>query len=317
MQLTTLGPRGYKTALASASVTFTTLQDRAAIIRDIRITNPSASDDWVITIQQTQKWVVPINTAGNNQLLGKVGASNFSGRSIFRFCREYLNVDPSFPLPQGQQLTIASVGGATADVLIEYEERSPMDVSPDAVNGQSATHNILPVFLVPPAYAGASGVQVKDFASQKAPSGFPKLFGDVNIPANYTLQILALWLEAGGVNTFGGSANHQSTTQQLLATYAGQQLFSRDANGGIPMVGSASAAGSANNVYQPDLVAYPAFQLINDPEQSPLPMPLVLRGGSDIHFQHSISGDGTGSADYSTFLVGMLVDASYQYISPV
>lgn len=317
MQLTTLGPRGFKKTLAAATATFTALQDRSAYVRDIQILNSSADDTWTLTIQQTQKWVVPVRAGGNNQVLGVKATTDFVGRTLFRWAREHLGIDLSFPIPQGQTLTIASTGGATADILMSYEERSVGDATGDQLNGQNSVRNILPIFLTPGTTAQTSGTSLIDFDGQIAPSGFPKLYGDVNIPANFTLSVIAFFLEAMGINTFSGAADHKSNTLDLVATYSGQQLFSRDANAGIPMVGEAAASGSANTVLETDLGPYPAFQTMRDGIQSVMPMPLVLRGGSDIHFQLAVTGDATGTADYDAALVGMLVDANYAYVSPV
>jgi hypothetical protein len=311
MILKTIGPRGWHAGAAVATLAFTPLYDRAAIVKRVLITNPSAKDTWVFSTQGQEVARFVVDTVGNNYLLGGTSTQFPQSRDIFEWLCAELGLEMSYPVAQGQTFTVSSVGGATANVSIEFEEHSTMDVSPGMVNGQSASRYIMPVFLVPSAtVTHASGTNEDNFASQVAALWLPSLIGLVQIPAAYKISILAYFLQGAGVNTYSGSADHLSTTDHLGLIYQGQRFYTRDSNAGIPVVGGAAAAGSANTVYTSVHNPYPEFQRQIEAGYY-LPDPLVLMPGSQAQFVFGSAGDSTGGANYSHATQVLIADVQF------
>lgn len=316
VKLLTIGGRGYHKTLDAATASFQPLLDRAAIVKRIIVTNVSASDNWVVSIQGQEVARYPVNTTGNQYMLGGGSSQWAKVVDLFSFCKRLLGFELSYPVPQGQTITVASAGGATGDIIFEYEEYSPSDVQPGMLNGQMSNHFIMPCFLVPSTTVALTAAGETDFASQIAAAWLPNLFGAVQIPAAYVITVLAFFLEGGGINTFSGSANHQSTTDHLGVVYQGQRMYTRDGSDGIPIVGSDSAAGSANTVYGYEDTRHPAFQFVADRWWDPDPAPLQLAPGSQAHFYFGTVGDATGNADYHTLLQGLLLDVKFSGMVP-
>lgn len=309
MQLFDVGPRAFHKAIGVATLALTPFVDRANIIRRVLIDAPSANDVWVVSCGGRELARFPIYTIGNQQMLGGSAASYPKAADLFQFIRLADMSDLIFPCPQGLTFSVASVGGATADITYEYTEHSPGDVGPSLVNHPLGSHFLLPVFLVPPNnVTHASGVNEDNFTTQIAASWIPNFFGQNDFPAGYVAQFLAFFFEGAGVNTFSGAANHTSTTDHVALIRNGLRMFTRDAADGIPLVGPAAAAGSANTIYGAVNTAYPAFQLVADEPWQLLQTPFRLNGGDQYQFLLGTSGDSTGGADYHLALQALLLD---------
>lgn len=308
MQLLEYGPRLTHQGQAVATLTATPPQDRAWIITDLLVTNPSADDTWVLTVAGRELMRFRVLTVGNQHVLGKVGGYAPPTRSFFGYCRDVLGVDASIPVPQGAVATLASVGGATADVVYIVKEVQPTDTPQGMLNHPLGRHFVLPVFgYVAAAYtaAGAKGID-----TSIRPAWVPDIWGVVTpAPVGFQTRVLALFLEGGGVNTFSGAANHQSATASLNGNRNGQTLFSRDGTG-LALLGTASAAGSANTVYQADANVFPPFDEQSMMSLSALDTPLPLNGGDNQSFAINVAGDVTGNADYSRFLQVAILDVT-------
>ena len=198
-------------------------------------------------------------------------------------------------------LAVASVGGATADILLEGKEVDPSDASAVQLNHYRGTDFLIPIyFSLGAAFAGAAGGVVQ-LDTQVAPPYVPALFSNTPLPVAWKIALLALFLEGAGVNTFSGAANHQSATQDLHVFKDQVQIFTRVGHG-PPNVGAASAAGSANTVIGQRSGMFPPFEQSGDNPDSVLDSPIVLGGGETLQLLHDITGDGTGGASYANIL---------------
>src|SRR5258708_29909518 len=148
-----VGPRLYsQTIVVAATLALTPLPDRAAIVRRIAITGASANDNWTVVVGGREIMRFRVLTTGNQRLLslptsGNTGATQAYRPNFFDFCRNVLALDPSIPIPLGMTMTVASVGGATANIVIESYEVDPMDASVIGLNHYRGN-----VFLVPVAF---------------------------------------------------------------------------------------------------------------------------------------------------------------------
>lgn len=304
--LTDIGPRAFHKATAVATLSFQPQLDRAAIIRKILLTGISASDTWVITIAGQEVGRFYEQTDGNQQLLGGTTAAYPKNQDIFDFLRVQYGVDLIYPVPLGMTFTIASVGGATANIALAYTEHAPAEIQAGLVNHPNGHHFIAPIYGSRAAAVGAAGEVT--FDTQVGLSFMPNIFVDNNIPEGWQIDIMGLFLEAAGVNTYSGAADYQSVTDHLALSRNGQQLFTRDALDGIPLVGAAAAAGSANTVINAVLSMYPPFQLSNEYDWSYFDGPLTIKPGDLFKFRLGITGDVTGNADYSTAVMAVIAD---------
>lgn len=289
----------YAQAEAAATLTITPLFDRAAIVRRINLSNPSAADNWTVNVGGRELMRFRELTVGNQSLLRVSDASTAPKLDFWEYCRNVLGIDPSIPVPNGQSLIFSSVGGATGDIDIEFEEISVSDGNVRGLN-----HYLGNVFLAPIAWflnASQSAAAAVQFDTQISPAWFPALFSNTALPVNWKVELLSLFLEGMGVNTFSGAANHQSSTRDLRVLRDGVQMFTR-ASLGIPLRGSDSAAGSANTVfgqrsgiYRPVATEFPS----DDPRT---PLPLILQGGDVLQLFIDLIGDLTGGASYANAL---------------
>lgn len=308
MPLKTIGPYGAAKALAAATLSFAPVADRAAIIHRILLTGVSASDTWVVQCDGQELARFLERTTGNQQLLGSKTVNYPKNFDIFRYLQALDQTEISYPVPQGTTWTITSVGGATANILIEYTEHLPAEINPSMPNHPHGNRKILPVYAYVAAAVTVAGDKV--FDTEVKPNFIPTLFTDSKFPPGWRASVNALFLQGEGVNTFSGAANHQSVTDHLYVENGGQRLFNRTAADGIPCVGSASAAGSANIVRESDLNLIPPFQELspwqvqqNDPD-------LLYIPGSTFIYRLNITGDVTGGADYSDAVLAAIVDIS-------
>lgn len=298
---TDIGPRLYRYALAAATHTYTPLFDRAAMVKRITVDNPSANDLWTVTVGGRELMRFRVDTVGNQRPLIMPTLAAAFNPNWFDYLRDALGLDGSIPVPKGLSIIVASVGGATADIGIEAEEHDEGDITSQLINHYAGLTFLLPIVGRLNAAVAAVGNVVLD--TQDAPAWIPNVIIGSQLPVGWMVELLALFLEGEGRNTFSGAANHQSTSQDIRLVRNGEQLLSRpdaqNANNGVLLQGSASAAGSANTVFGQRSGFYPPFQLANDKPDSVLPVPIRLVGGDLLQMSYDITGDVTGGADYS------------------
>jgi hypothetical protein len=304
-----VGGEVYQYTVAGASQTFTPLFDRAALLKRINVTNPSAKDNWLLNIGGRDIAMFRLSTVGNQQLLSIAPPGSAPDVDFFAYCRNFLNVDPTFPVPLGLSAKLSSVGGATADIDFEVVEVDPSDANTLAVNHFQGRHFLIPITWYLNASQSGAALGVVTVDTQVAPSWFPAIFAGAQVPEGWLIKILALYTEGVGVNTFSGAANHQSTTQTVRLSKNGTLLFSRTTSG-IPNRGKASAAGSANTVFAQQSGVFPPF-VFSDFDDSPvLRVPIILKGGDNLLVQQELQGDGTGGASYVDALITAICDVT-------
>lgn len=297
---TDVGGNIYPFGLATASFTFTPLFDRAALVRRINITNVSANDNWTISVGQRVLMVFRILTTGSQQLLSVAPGLPAGNQDWWEFCRNVLKIDPTIPVPNGQSIVIASVGGATGDVELEAIECDVSDANRISLNHYMGTDFLIPVTHFLSASQSAAGAVQCD--TQVSPAWVPALFSATALPVNWDVTLLALFAEGMGVNTFSGAANHQSITQDVRVFRNNVLMFTRQGNG-IPNVGKASAGGSANTAFGQRSGIYPPFVLTLVDDDPLLPVPIHLGGGDVMQVLQEITGDLTGGASYANSLI--------------
>lgn len=303
---TEIGPRVYQDALAAAVLNYTPPFDRAAIVRRIIIQNPSANDNWQVIVAGRELMRFRVLTTGNQRLLfiptaGSTGASQSYRPNFFDWCRYVLGIDPSIPVPLGLTLTVQSVGGATADIIVEGKEVDAADAAIVGLNHYKGNVFLLPIYwFLNAGFAGAAGGTVQ-YDTQVSPPWVPAIFGNAPLPAQWIFELLALFDEGGGVNTFSGAANHQSTTTREQVFKNQTQLLTRTGHGPTNQ-GGASAAGSANTAIGQRSAVFPPFEQSGDNGDSLLEVPLRLQAGESMQLLREITGDGTGTASYANFL---------------
>lgn len=299
MILTDVGGYVYAQAEAAATLTITPLVDRAAFVRRINLSNPSAADNWTVNVGGRELMRFRELTGFPNQSLLRVSDSGAVKLDFWEYCRNVLGIDASVPVPNGQSLVFSSVGGATGDIDVEFEEVSVADANVRGIN-----HYLGNVFLAPVVWflnAAQSAAAAVQFDTQVSPAWYPALFSNTALPVNWKVELLSLFLEGAGVNTFSGAANHQSSTRDLRVLRDGVQMFTR-AGLGIPLRGADSAAGSANTVFGQRSGIYRPFALQLPGDDAKPPLPLVLNGGDVLQLFVDLIGDLTGGASYANAL---------------
>lgn len=303
MLRTEVGPRVYNQGLAVATLSTQPVFDRAALVRRINITNASAADDWQVIVGQRELMRTRDAAAGNQRFFRVADSSTAPKLDFWEFCVAALGIDPTIPVPLGMTLVVQSVGGATADIDVEFKEVDPGDA-----NAYPTNHYQKNVFILPIQWrlaASQSAAAVVQLDTQTAPPYVPALFSNTPIPVGWKVEILALFLEGMGVNTFSGAANHQSTTQELRAFLDQRQIFTR-VGAGIPNQGSASAAGSANTVFGQRSGVFRPFEFQLPTPDGVLDTPIVLGGGETLQLLWNLTGDLTGGASYANALVAAI-----------
>ena len=285
----------YSRGLAAASLNFTPLYDRAALLRRLSLANESAADTWDLTIGGRVVSSFRQFNGGNQKLLQVGTATKLPQYDFFQYCRDQLDIDPAFPGPIGLTATLASRGGATADILAELVEHDPGDFGAPGLNDFRGTDFLIPVSWALAASVSAAGPTQVD--TQYAPAWFPPLFNNTPLSPGWQIEILALFMEGVGVNTYSGAANHQDTTQAWHFLKNGTELFTR-AGQGIPNRGSASAAGSANTVYSQEDSIFPPLLFSSFDGENNLAVPITLRQGDAFQIMEEFQGDFTGGASY-------------------
>lgn len=302
MLKTEIGPRIYQDALAAAVLNYQPPFDRAAIIRRLCVSNVSANDTWTVTVGGREIMRFRILTTGNQRLLQPAVGTQGPKDNWFDHTRTQLGVDPSIPVPLGMTLTVASLGGATADIVVEGKEVDQGDVNaPGAANHYRGNLFIIPIYWSLAAAQAAAALGAVQFDTQVAPPYVPALFSNLGLPVNWKVELLALFLEGGGVNTFSGAANHQSQTRSVWVVKNQVQILTRTAHG-LPDRGLASAAGSVNTVVGQQSGFFSPFELDGPDLDSVWDTPVQLLGGEALQLLLEMTGDGTGGASYANFL---------------
>lgn len=282
-----------------ATLSITPLSDRALLVTRINLSNPSANDNWDVSVGGRVLMSFRELTTGNQQLLRLVPPGGIPRLDFWEYCREVLGQDPSVPVPNGQTLTIASRGGATADIDIEAIETDIASQNVKGLNHYLGSRFIIPIaWFVNASLASSAPVQLD---TQISPAWIPAIFSAQQLPADWDIALLAVFLEGAGVNTFSGAANHQSATRDLRAFWNNVQAFTRS-GGGIPLRGSDSAAGSANTVLGQRSGVFPPFQLAMPTGDNQLRYPLRLKRGNTLQWLLDFTGDFTGGASYANAL---------------
>lgn len=297
MPLNDVGPRIYHQAGATATLSFSPQNDRAAVITRFLIDKVSAGDVWRYSCDGREIAAFDIQTFGNQQPLSAPNSAYPKNVDLFDMYNAVFNERLIFPVPWGTTATITSDGGATANILYEAQEYDRGEINLSMMNHPRGTRFILPLIGYVNATIAASG-EAK-FDTQVGPKWFPNIFVDNEIPPNWTFRILCMFLEGGGRNTFSGSADVQSTTSYLGIRKNGTIMYTRDALGGIPLIGQASATGSANTAVGTDIGPNPPFQESQLYDWEPIPPMEVLSDGDAYQFRLAVTGTFTGGADYS------------------
>lgn len=305
-----IGPRGFKNGTTVATLSFTPLSDREAYVVGIRIAKPSAVDTWNCVVGGRTIATFRVDTVGNQQLTGAVTSGVPKDWDIYQWHKHNYNCMLSYPVPWGQTMAVSSVGGATADIELEFMEVSKGTIQVADANHYEGKYFRLPIWAVPP--AATTTVGENTYSSQINAPFVPNVFTNVQVQAGYVVDILALWAEGAGVNTYSGSADAQSITNWVFAIINGQRYFTRDVPQGIPLVGTASAAGSANKVYNSDSARFPAFQQMQNELEGMLDKPILIGPGTTSNWGIDTTGTQTGGADYSHAYLVALADVVIQ-----
>lgn len=306
MPLNDIGPRGWHQGQAVATLAFTPQYDRAAIVRRILIDKVSAGDVWVVNVQGQELARFDIQIVGNQQPLAGPYSVYPKTNDLFEVFQTEFGEPLIYPVPLGQTMTVSSVGGATGNVQISYVEVNPSEISPGLMNHPQGSRIVTVLTGYRAAPITALGENTLD--TQIGPNFFPNLFVDGLLPPNWRIKVLGMFLEGAGVNTFSGAANHASVTNYFAMFRNGQRMFTRDALGGIPLVGQASAAGSANAVIGTDETPLPPFQEADDFDWRAFEQPIMFGGGDTYQMRLSVAGDVTGGANYAAVRQLLLVD---------
>jgi hypothetical protein len=308
MPLNDIGPRGYHQQQAVATLAFTPQFDRAAIVRRLLIDKVSASDIWRVTIQGREVAAFDIETTGNQQPLSGPYSGYSKTNDLFDIYNFVYPDQLIYPVPLGQTFTVTSDGGATANITIIYTEVASGEITQGMMNHPQGRRFVTLLTGYRAAAVTVLGENTLD--TQIGPRWFPNIFVDGMLPPNWQFKVLAMFLEGGGRNTYSGSADHLANTTYFGVRKNGQILYTRDSLGGIPLMGQAAAAGSANTVVGTDETPNPPIQESDVFDWSNQDMPFVLGGGDGYLFRLNIAGDVTGGADFSKMRQVFLVDVT-------
>lgn len=301
-----IGPRGFVQGQAVATLAFTPNADREAYLLGVRIQAPSAADTWQLTVGGRNIHTFRVDSVGNQNLCGGISSTAPKVWDLWRWHETAYGCSNALPVPWGQTVTLTSNGGATANVEFEYVEVVKGCTKPTDANHYQGSFFRTPCWAVPP--AATTVVGENSYASIVAASYVPSIFTNIQVQAGFVVDVLALWAEAAGVNTYSGAADHQSTTVWVFGIINGQRLWTRAAPGGFPSVGAASAAGSGNTVYNYVNSRFGAFQLMQDWEEPILEHPLHIIPGTTSNWGIDTTGSQTGGANYASAYLAALLD---------
>lgn len=305
MLLTDIGNELLDYSLATADYTFTPLTGRDAFVTKLSLINVSADDIWDISVSNKPIISAPIFKEGAQRFFGDSDELVPQSKNIFDYYKKMFNQDYILPVPGSINLEIKSRAGATADIILEGQERSLGDASVNMLNHFNGNHYCIPVFGAVAASITAAGEH--DIDTYYAPQWVPNVFVPSPQPSSWRTQLLALFVSGGSVNTFNGAADHISRTEYLAVRRQSMRQFVRN-NKGIPTIGKSAAAGSANKVYTEEYSPFPSFQLLTTFEDSLLKPPMAFMPGLISEFSYGYTGSFTGGADYSKVLIAGLLD---------
>jgi hypothetical protein len=303
-----IGPVGYVKAIGAATQSLTPLSDRSILITSIRITAPSADDTWTLNIASKDVAWFRVDTVAHNSINSAPSASSPANRDFWTWAEHVIGKPVSYPLPNGQVATVSSVGGATADISIEFEEHDKLDMSHSTLlNHYGGKKYRMPIW----AYLAAAAATATEipFDTQISPAFVPKIFTGTQIQAGYEVDIHALFIEGAGVNSYNSSTDQRAITDHVYAIVNSQRLFTRvpytsgastaTSQDGIPCVGTAAATGSGNSVYGADLERFPAFQVFRE-DNSPIINPAIHLGpGATSSWGYGFTGVFTNTKAFS------------------
>lgn len=326
-QTTDTGPRTFAYAKAVSSLSYSPPADREFLGTRILIQNPSAKDTWTVSVGGRELFRAIVDTVGNNQLFGGNYTNLPKTRDIFSWYYELTGDYLYIPVPNALSVTVASVGGATADIIVGGMDMTRGSITPGYVNHYQGNHFVIPMQVYLSAAATAAGETALD--TEIKPSWVPSLFLGLSMRPGFRFRLLAAFLESASVNTFSGSANHVSSTDHLAVVRNGEHLFSHVqlgqtsglfatvtvvpagnlvAPGGIPLLSSAAAAGSANTVYPVDAGPYQAFQEITEHQNNVFDPPITMSQGDILQLLLGLTGDFTGNPSYASAYMTFLVE---------
>jgi hypothetical protein len=327
VRLLDIGPYDAAHGVAVSSIALAPPFDREFMVDKILIANPSANDSWIVTVGGREIMRFYVLTVGNQQLLGNIGTSFPKVRDVFTYYKHATGDRLTIPIPRGLNLTVASLGGATANLTIGGYDLTPGSVNPTMVNHYQGNHFVLPHY----AYVGTNVTAAGEapFNTEIKPAWLGSMFTGNAFPVGWQARILAMFAEAVGVNTYSGAADHRSVTDHVGVVRNGERLFSHVlagqtsgpaqsvitvpagnlvTPGGIPNDGPTANTGSANRQYGGGSGVYPAFQTLSDEFENWLDPALLVQGGDNLQAYLGVTGDVTGGADYSTAVLASLVD---------
>src|SRR5215831_13152553 len=145
MLRTEVGPRVYNQGLAVATLSTQPVLDRAALVRRINISNESANDDWQVIVGQRELMRVRHLTVGNQRVFRVADPDQRPKPDFWEYVFNVLNIDPTIPVPLGMTLVVQSVGGATADIDVEFKEVDPGDANAYPINHYQKNVFVLPI----------------------------------------------------------------------------------------------------------------------------------------------------------------------------
>src|SRR5712691_5024036 len=124
----------YQFGVGVATSTYFPPYDRGALIKRINLSNPSARDNWTLTIGGREVARLRQHTAGNQQWLFPSAGLAAPNVDYLTYVRYILGIEPQFPVPVGMPAILASVGGATADIDWEVVEVDASDAAQVTLN---------------------------------------------------------------------------------------------------------------------------------------------------------------------------------------
>lgn len=306
MPLYDIGPVGFHQAQGVAALTYTPQYDRAAVVNRLLIDKASASDTWIVNVAGREVARFDIEALGNQQVLANAYSGYPKNNDLFAAFDLIMNEALIYPVPMGTAYAVTNVNGSTANITIIYQEVAAAEINTGMMNHPAGSRFVLPLYFYKAAAITTLGENNLD--TQVGPLWFPNLAVPGALPPNWRFTVRGIFLEGGGRNTYSGAADHRSNTTYLAVFKNGMRLFTRDTAGGIPLVGQAAAAGSANTAIGTDLTPYPPFQEFDMNDWSYFTPPLQFQGGAEYQFALNIAGDVTGGADYSQIRQVFIVD---------
>lgn len=311
MQLLEIGGRGYVIVPSDEIAEFTPLFDRAARVTNIAIACSDDSEDWMVSVAGKELMRTRVPDRGNNSPFGQCFPTQIAAplvnsipQNLFTLVRKRMGRDMSIPVPNGQTLTVQSVNGGEASIVIEFEECSPGDLNPSQINHPQSNQFLM---VVTARHTGAvTSTGLKPYNTQTSPLWVPNLFNGAEFPSGYSATMLGLFIDGLGDNAFAAATDHVSASAFVKVTKNGQQMFTRSAKG-LPLKGRVVADGAAAQIFGACIDVFPPVQSSGNDEGGALDPPLVYKPGDTVLWELDIAGDVGAGADYSEALIQAVV----------